>query len=109
MLEIRLKNNKNKRMDLMLNMPLHPFVCSLHPSPAENQLCSAAIPSCALCTSTGPSLEQDTALAEGVQARAPGLDSCISQFSSLRFSTECRDNCSCLFGDVEWQRAQPVS
>lgn len=35
----------------MLDMPLHPFVCFLHPSPAEFQLCSAAIPSCALCIS----------------------------------------------------------
>lgn len=47
-------------MDLMLNVPLHPFVCWLHPSLAEIRLCSAAIPSCAVGSSTCPSLEQDS-------------------------------------------------
>ena len=90
-------------MVLMLSMPLHPFVCSLHPSPDEIQLCSAAIPSCTACTSTGHSLEQDTTSGKGGQAHACGFDSCISQFSSPHFITEYRDNCSCLLGDVEWQ------
>lgn len=49
----------------MLNMLLHPFVSSLHPSPAGRQLCSAATPSCATCSSTGPSPEQGTASEEG--------------------------------------------
>ena len=96
-------------MVLVLNMPLHPFVCSLHPSPAEIELCLAAVPSCAVCTSTGSSLEQDTASGEGGQARAPGFDSRMSQFSALHFSMEYRDNCSCLLEGVEWERAQPVS
>lgn len=68
----------------MLNMLLHPFVSALRPFPAGRQLCSAASSSCAACTSVGPSLEQGTASGEGGQAPAPGSDSCISQFSSLR-------------------------
>jgi len=93
----------------MLNILLHPFVCSLRPSPDEIQLCSAVLPSRAMCTSLGPSLEQDAASQGGGQAHVPDFDFCISQLSSLCSSTEYRDNCPCLLGDVEWQRAQPVS